>query len=82
MSLTPGNPWAGCGTARLGSSAGSTPRIGHGLRYDHALFSAPLNALGREVRYLHPLREERVSDHSALVVESGRGLKIHFLEMI
>jgi hypothetical protein len=33
-----------------------------------------LNALGREVRYLHPLREERVSDHSALVVELGRGI--------
>jgi hypothetical protein len=33
-----------------------------------------LNALGKEVRYLHPLREERVSDHSASVVELGRGI--------
>jgi hypothetical protein len=46
------------GTARLGSSAGTNPRICHGFHYDHALYSAPLNALVREVPYLHHLREE------------------------
>jgi hypothetical protein len=62
------------GTARLGSSAGTNPRICHGFHYDHALYSAPLNALVREVPYLHHLREEGGVDHSALVVELGRGL--------
>jgi exonuclease III len=46
-------------------------RSGHGFRYDHALVSAPLNPQVREVRYLHHLREEGLSDHSALVVELG-----------
>lgn len=46
-------------------------RSGHGFRYDHALVSPPLNPQVREVRYLHHLREEGLSDHSALVVELG-----------
>jgi exodeoxyribonuclease-3 len=46
-------------------------RSGHGFRYDHALVSAPLNPQVKEVRYLHHLREEGLSDHSALVVELG-----------
>ncbi|MFM7640056.1 MAG: endonuclease/exonuclease/phosphatase family protein [Cyanobium sp.] len=44
-------------------------RSGHGFRYDHALASAPLNPQVKEVRYLHHLREEGLSDHSALVVD-------------
>jgi exodeoxyribonuclease-3 len=46
-------------------------RSGHGFRYDHALVSAPLNPQVKEVRYLHHLRQEGLSDHSALLVELG-----------
>jgi endonuclease/exonuclease/phosphatase family metal-dependent hydrolase len=46
-----------------------SPRSGHGFRYDHALFSAPLNGQVKEVRYLHQLREGGLSDHSGLLLE-------------
>jgi exonuclease III len=44
-------------------------RSGHGFRFDHALVSAPLNPLVKEVRYLHPFREGGLSDHSGLWLE-------------
>jgi hypothetical protein len=61
--------------SRRGGGEGITPLWGTpAFHYDHALYSAPLNALVREVPYLHHLREEGGVDHSALVVELGRGL--------
>lgn len=42
---------------------------GRGVRIDHALVSARLAARVGGVRYEHWVREERVSDHAALVVE-------------
>ena len=45
-------------------------RSGNGFRYDHALASASLNQLIRDVRYDHNVRTDSWSDHSALLIET------------
>ena len=42
---------------------------GNGFRIDHCLVSPGLVDRVGDVRYLHGVREEKVSDHSMLVVE-------------
>jgi endonuclease/exonuclease/phosphatase family metal-dependent hydrolase len=44
----------------------------HGFRYDQALASAAFNGRISSVRYDHAVREQGISDHSALIVEFGR----------
>lgn len=48
-------------------------RSGKGLRLDHALVSAALSGRVRGAAYVHEPRNQRVSDHSALVVLLGGG---------
>lgn len=48
-------------------------RSGKGLRLDHALVSASLSGRVRGAEYVHEPRNQRVSDHSALVVLLGSG---------
>lgn len=45
--------------------------LGEGFRIDHALASAPLAPRVRSAWYEHSLREDGLSDHSALLVEVG-----------
>ena len=42
---------------------------GNGFRYDHALATASLDRRVRDVRYDHAVRESKLSDHSALIVD-------------
>ena len=44
-------------------------RKGNGFRYDHVLVSAALNDLVISAEYNHKVRENKISDHSALLVE-------------
>ncbi|MGH7512343.1 MAG: endonuclease/exonuclease/phosphatase family protein, partial [Gemmatimonadales bacterium] len=48
--------------------------VGRGFRIDHAFGSAALTALVRQCRYDHSVRERRLSDHSALVVDLEGGI--------
>jgi exonuclease III len=43
--------------------------VGRGFRIDHAFASAKLATRARGCWYDHTVRERRLSDHSALVVE-------------
>lgn len=47
-------------------------RAARGFRIDHVLASPSAMAHGVEARYSHLEREQRVSDHSSLVVEYGK----------
>ncbi len=42
---------------------------GNGYRYDHCLANEKADALIERVEYLHNVREERLSDHSAMLIE-------------
>lgn len=44
-----------------------------GFRLDHALTSTSLSPRVRDARYLHSAREQRISDHSPLLVTFGDG---------
>lgn len=46
-----------------------SPQARNGFRLDHALASPPLAARITAVRYSHEEREQRLSDHSALLLE-------------
>ncbi len=42
---------------------------GNGFRYDHALVSDELNQRVLEVKYDHSVREQKISDHSLLLID-------------
>ena len=44
-------------------------RKSNGFRYDHALASSAVNELILDVRYDHAVRQEKVSDHSLLLID-------------
>jgi len=46
-----------------------SPRTQRGFRYDHAMGSASLAEATIECRYIHEVREEGLSDHSAMIIE-------------
>jgi len=48
-----------------------SPRTGRGFRYDQALASPSFAARLSAVYYDHSLREARLSDHSALIIETN-----------
>ncbi len=45
-----------------------SPRTGRGFRYDHALASPHLAGRAKSLHYDHWVREEKLSDHSALIL--------------
>ena len=45
---------------------------GNGYRYDHCYVSASLASVLNDCRYCHDLREEGLSDHSAMVLTLGQ----------
>jgi len=44
---------------------------GNGYRYDHTYISDDLVAITKDCYYLHEWREEKLSDHSPMVIELG-----------
>jgi len=42
---------------------------GNGYRYDHCLANTKANSLIKKVNYIQSVREERLSDHAAMLVE-------------
>lgn len=48
-----------------------SPRTGRGFRYDHALASPSFATTVTGVQYDHSVREQRLSDHSAMLIETA-----------
>lgn len=44
-------------------------RVGHGYRYDHCFVSSDLLHLVQNCYYIHEPREEKLSDHAAMITE-------------
>jgi exonuclease III len=44
---------------------------GNGYRYDHTFFYQTLSAIAKNCYYLHEVREQKISDHSPMILELG-----------